>query len=125
MIELEHVNYSVPDARKTAQWMHRVFGWKTRWEGPSMDEGYTVHVGTDERYLALYSPPKIEPSKQENYSQIGGLNHIAVVVANLDKVRERITAEGFQLGSHFDYEPGERFYFFDTDGIEYEVVCYA
>ena len=24
-----------------------------------------------------------------------------------------------------DYEPGRRFYFFDPDGIEYEVVSYS
>ena len=26
--------------------------------------------------------------------------------------------------SHGDYEPGRRFYFFDPDGIEYEVISY-
>jgi hypothetical protein len=27
--------------------------------------------------------------------------------------------------AHGDYEPGRRFYFFDPNGIEFEVVSYA
>ncbi len=34
-------------------------------------------------------------------------------------------AHGLQPLGHDDYEPGRRFYFFDWDGIEFEVVSYA
>ncbi len=54
----------------------------------------------------------------------GGLNHWAVVVDDLDAVEERVISEGFTPKSHADYEPGRRFYFYDNDGIEIEVVQY-
>ena len=31
---------------------------------------------------------------------------------------------GLETFNHGDYEPGRRFYFFDWDGIEFEVVSY-
>ena len=32
---------------------------------------------------------------------------------------------GLEPFGHDNYDPGERFYFFDWDGIEFEVVSYA
>ena len=55
---------------------------------------------------------------------MGGLNHIAVTVDDLDQTEAAIKAHGFETGNHGDYEPGRRFYFHDGDGIEYEVVKY-
>ena len=34
-------------------------------------------------------------------------------------------AAGLTPFSHGDYAPGRRFYFFDWDGIEFEIVSYA
>ena len=53
------------------------------------------------------------------------LNHVGVVVDDLDRVEERVVAAGLTPFSHGDYEPGRRFYFFDWNGIELEVVSYA
>ncbi|WP_349682236.1 VOC family protein, partial [Hyphomonas sp. UBA5107] len=50
--KFEHVNVTVSDPKKTASMLTQLFGWKVRWEGPSKYDGYTVHVGTDEDYLA-------------------------------------------------------------------------
>ncbi len=123
---LEHTNYSVADAKATAAWMEKLFGWHIRWEGPSRDgSGYSVHVGTDTQYLALYSEADAARSNENNYSTVGGLNHIAVVVDDIDAAEDGILAHGFKTGQHGDYEPGRRFYFHDADGIEYEVVSYA
>jgi hypothetical protein len=55
---------------------------------------------------------------------IGGLNHIALVVDDLDAVEARVVGASFATHSHADYEPGRRFYFHDQDNIEYEVVSY-
>lgn len=123
---LEHTNYSVSDAHRTAAWMQDLFGWKIRWEGEAMSgAGYTIHVGTEDFYLALYSAAKTHPPTDDNYQTVGGLNHIAVTVDDLDAMEERVKAQGFETGNHGDYEPGRRFYFHDADGIEYEVVSYA
>ena len=122
--KLEHVNITVSDPKATAAWIERVFGWKTRWEGKALNDGYTMHVGETDTYIALYSPGKTNPSEEDNYSHSGGLNHWAVVVDDLEATEDRIKAEGFATEKHADYEPGRRFYFHDQDGIEIEVVAY-
>lgn len=122
---LEHVNMTVSDPKKTADWIGRVFGWKVRWEGPGMQTGYTVHIGEDDTYVALFTYPDASKPKDESYHTKGGLNHWAVVVDDLDDVETRVKAEGFTPKSHADYEPGRRFYFDDHDGIEVEVVQYS
>ena len=118
-IELEHVNITVSDPDKTAALLGSLFGWQVRWSGPSMTNGYTVHVGTKNSYVALYTPQSGTPVK------ITDINHIAVVVDDLDNVEKNIRAAGLEPYNYGDYEPGRRFYFGDPDGIEYEVVSYA
>ena len=122
---LEHVNVTVSDPQKTADLVCRLFGWKIRWQGPSGMGGRTIHVGTDDAYLAVYSRGGDQDSVRSTYEATGGLNHIGVVVDDLDAVEERVKREGLTPGSHGDYEPGRRFYFHDADGIEFEVVSYA
>lgn len=126
MATLEHVNVTVSDAQQTAAWMGRVFGWHIRWEGAGMDgAGYTIHCGTKDSYIALYQPKSIQDPTVSNYLQKRGLNHIAVTVDDLAPIETSAKAEGFKCGEHYDYEPGERFYFHDHDDIEFEVVCYG
>lgn len=121
---LEHANYTVSDPQATAAWMEKLFGWHVRWSGDAMAGGHTVHVGTKDAYVALYSPGDPDPNAATNYTTVGGLNHIAVTVDDLDATETAIKAHGFKTGNHGDYEPGRRFYFHDADGIEYEVVQY-
>ena len=121
---LEHANYTVSDPARTAAWMEKLFGWRIRWQGDAMAGGHTIHVGTDDHYLALYSPGTPERAAGSNYTTVAGLNHIAVVVEDIEAAEKAIKAYGFTTGNHADYEPGRRFYFHDEDGIEYEVVQY-
>ena len=118
---LEHVNVTVSDPRRTAEMLERLFGWRIRWEGPAKLGGYTVHVGTDDNYVAVYAYP---PSANWG-GDTGRLNHIGVLVDDLDAVEEKVRQEGFTPHNHGNYEPGRRFYFDDADGIEFEVVSYA
>lgn len=121
---LEHANLTVADPDATAAWMGEVFGWAVRWSGPAKDDGYTVHVGGKDDYLALYRPGIPPHAGDSSYGIIGGLNHVAVVVPDLDATEARVKAAGFAPHNHGDYEPGRRFYFRDSDGIEFEVVNY-
>jgi len=121
---LEHTNFTVADPHKTAAWMEALFGWKIRWQGGSLGGGLSIHVGTDAQYLALYTPRAPMDAKTNTYTQVGGLNHIAVVVEDIDATEAAVIAHGFKTGNHADYEPGRRFYFHDDDDIEYEVVQY-
>jgi len=122
--QLEHANYTVSDPAATAAWMADVFGWHIRWEGNAMMGGHTKHVGTDSHYVALYNPGEATPTRDDNYTTNGGLNHIGVTVDDLDATERAVLAQGFKPINHADYEPGRRFYFHDADSIEYEVVVY-
>ena len=122
---LEHANFTVADPKATAAWLNTVFGWKTRWEGAAIAGGYTVHVGDADTYLALYAPPAPVASTETSYDVIGGLNHVGVLVDDIDATEERVRAAGFTPQNHADYEPGRRFYFDDDNGIEFEVISYA
>ena len=121
---LEHTNLTVPDAKSTATMLCDLFGWHIRWQGSAKGDGYTVHVGNDSSYLALYAPAKMPTKGPDSYVTVGGLNHLGVVVDDLDAIEAKVIAAGFTPNNHGDYEPGRRFYFGDHDGIEYEVVQY-
>lgn len=124
MVTLEHVNFTTTDARATAAWMCDVFGWKIRWEGDAIYGGHSIHVGDDFSYIALYAPPKAPNPKVDPYTHLNGLNHVAMVVDDLDGTEARVKAAGFATHSHADYEPGRRFYFKDNNGLEFEIVNY-
>lgn len=122
---LEHVNLTVNNPDVTAKMLSTVFGWAVRWKGPSALGGYTVHVGSDEDYIAVYTPQTSDDQSVVKDSAKQGLNHVGVVVDDLDAVEKCVEKLGLKPFSHGDYEPGRRFYFLDTDGIEYEVVSYS
>lgn len=125
---LEHINFTVPDPDKTAAWLCKLFGWHVRWTGAAINGGYTVHVGSEDNYLAVYTGPggaAHQKPASDSYSQTGGFNHVGIVVDDLDAIEKGVKALGFKTHSHADYEPGKRFYFHDDDGIEYEMVSYA
>jgi catechol 2,3-dioxygenase-like lactoylglutathione lyase family enzyme len=120
---IEHVNVTVADPERTSALMQALFDWQIRWRGPAQNGGNTIHVGTNEHYLALYAPEN-PASLAEAFRKGRPLNHIGVEVDDLDATEARVVAAGLTPFSHADYEPGRRFYFLDPDGIEYEVVSY-
>ncbi len=123
---LEHVNVTVANPEATAAMLETLFGWKVRWQGTAMEVGRTVHVGGDDFYIALYTGPDGEPQApaHTSYRERAGLNHIGVVVDDLDAAEARVRAAGYRPGEHHDYEPGRRFYFHEENGIEIEVIAY-
>ena len=122
--KLEHVNVTVSDAEATARLLCDLFGWQVRWSGPAIDGGGSFHVGEKDNYVAVYSQGGGDVVGN-SYSSPGGLNHLGVVVDDLNLVEARVKKAGFVTHSHADYEPGRRFYFNDHDGIEIEVVSYS
>ena len=121
---LEHVNITVSDPMKTAIMLSTLFDWHIRWHGEAKNGGTTCHVGSDDTYIAVYAQDDAKKPDYDSYNTRGGLNHIGVVVENLDEAERRVLAAGFTPHSHADYEPGKRFYFNDHDDIEIEVVSY-
>ncbi len=122
---LEHANFSVSDPQKTADMLCAIFDWRIRWSGASIHDGHTIHVGGQDSYLAIYAQAEMRKAAPNDYQTVGAMNHIGVVVDDLDAVEARVVAAGFQTTNHGDYEPGRRFYFHYHDGIEFEVVSYG
>jgi len=119
MPRIEHVNVTVSDPERTARLMEALFGWRVRWRGAARDGGHTIHIGSSDHYLALYTG-----REARSFADGGPLNHIGVEVDDLDAAEARVVAAGLVPFSHGNYEPGRRFYFLDPDRIEYEVISY-
>lgn len=125
MITLEHANITVSDPDATARWLGEVFGWTVRWAGAAMQTGRSVHVGTENAYVALFSPGEPKAGEEDSYATVGGLNHLAVFTdESIDAVEERVKAAGFTPINQSAYAPGRRFYFHDNDDIEWEVASH-
>jgi catechol 2,3-dioxygenase-like lactoylglutathione lyase family enzyme len=120
---IEHVNLTVSDPERSAHMVEALFGWKERWRGPAGDGGFTIHVGSETAYLAFYTGPGGFHA-DARYPKGEPLNHVGIQVDDLDAVEDRVVALGLVPFSHGDYEPGRRFYFFDHDSIEFEIVSY-
>jgi len=118
--QLEHANLSVTQPERSAELFKQLLGWHERWKGPSQLNGWTIHVGNETTYLALYTGDHVKGE----YSKGQPLNHVGLLVDDLDEAERIVVAAGLEPYGHDDYEPGKRFYFFDWDGIEFEIVSY-
>ena len=117
---LEHANITVSDPERSSALLQQLCGWRERWRGPSQLGGWTIHVGNERDYIAVYT----DEGKGGPYAKGAPLNHIGLVVDDLDGAEAVVVAGGLVPFGHADYEPGRRFYFFDWDGIEFEIVSY-
>jgi catechol 2,3-dioxygenase-like lactoylglutathione lyase family enzyme len=120
---IEHVNVTVSNPERAARLMEELFGWQVRWKGPARDGGHTIHVGSKEHYLALYTGRSVAYTT-DDFAKGRPLNHVGIEVDDLDATEARVVAAGLRPFGHDNYDPGRRFYFLDPDGIEYEVVSY-
>ncbi|WP_285712022.1 VOC family protein [Erythrobacter oryzae] len=119
---LEHINITVGDIERSAALLERLMGWHIRWRGPSMLGGETIHVGSEDDYIAVYTRGAPLAAR---HAKGAPLNHLGLVVDDLDAAEAVVKDAGLEPFNHADYDPGRRFYFFDWDGIEFEMVSYA
>ncbi len=88
--QLEHANLTVADPDATAAWMQRTFGWYIRWQGATESGLRAIHVGTGASYIALFAPEGQGTPATGRYATIGAMNHLGVVVDDLDAVEARV-----------------------------------
>ena len=120
--QIEHANLTVTDPQRSAALFEKLCGWHERWRGPAMNGGETIHVGSETSYLSLYT----NPQASGGYRKGAPLNHVGLVVDDLDAAEQVVIEAGLEPFSQGRYEPGPRtVYFFDWDGIEFEVVSYG
>ncbi len=119
---LEHINIRVSDPDRTAALLTRLCGWHERWRGPSALGGWTIHLGAETDYIALYQGDGPLPGP---FSKGQPLNHIGLLVDDLDAAERVVIEAGLVPFNYGNYVPGRRFYAFDWDGIEWELVSYS
>lgn len=90
-----------------------------------MDDGHSVHVGSKESYLALYTNSKMIANQQQNHATENNLNHVAVVVDDLEPYRQKSIKLGLTPFNFSDYGDCKSFYVIDQFGLEIEIVCYV
>lgn len=118
---LEHANITVSDPDRSSALLQRLCGWHERWRGPSQMGGWTIHVGNERDYLAVYTAGD---AVGQGFAKGVPLNHVGLVVDDLVEAERLVVDAGLVPFGHADYAPGRRFYFFDWDGIEFEIVSY-
>src|SRR5690606_12499670 len=75
---MEHANLAVSDIDRLSVLLQSLLGWQVRWRGPAMSGGETIHVGTGDVYIALYTNPQV---KARGPVKLGfPLNHIGLQV---------------------------------------------
>ena len=117
---MEHANLTVSDIERSSDLFQKLLSWRERWRGEAMNGGETIHVGDERSYLALYT----DRLPHVRFAKGAPLNHVGFTVDDLDAAERVVVEAGLEPFNHADYEPGRRFYFFDWDGIEFEVVSY-
>ena len=94
---LEHANITVSDPDRSAALFEKLCGWHERWRGPSQLGGWTIHVGTSEAYLAIYTnegPNNV--TRGGPYAKGVPLNHIGIEVDDLTAAEAVVAAHGLE-----------------------------
>ena len=128
---IEHANITVRDTDVMIEFIQTAlpdFQIRKRWE---IDGFEWTHLGTDASYFALMHPLNIPEKNMDLYqhdTSATGVNHLCVVVSDVEGVRERLLHAGYQRGFNngdlIDTEVRRSVYFHDPDGREFEFMEY-
>ena len=125
--KIEHVNITVPDIDNAVSFIKIVApDFIVRKDEIALDGYRWLHIGNDAYYFALQqahldSNPKDKNQTYKNY----GVNHIALVVSDLEVIKNKLIEADYNQGIRTpDEEFRKRAYFYDAAGFEWELVEY-
>ena len=126
MTRIEHLNITVPDIDAALAFLVIVApDFNVRKDVKSPERHRWVHVGNKQSYFALQEPhldSLVPQSFQTTYKNYG-LNHIGLVVDDLEATEERLIEQGYSRGIFAPEETyRKRAYFFDKAGFEWELT---
>lgn len=122
---VEHANITVSNLEQTIHFLQTALpDFSVRYQG--MNTKRWCHIGTEQHYLALQeAEPKSQPHTTRTPYFDLGINHIGLVVSDIQAVSKRLLAAGFRDNHDMEIEPHRtRFYAFDDNGIEWEFIEY-
>ena len=124
---IEHVNITVPDIESAIHFLKIVApDFEVRKDEKPPNSYRWVHIGNEEYYFALQEPHLDEdPKKQLQAYKNYGINHVALVVSNVQEVEKKLLESGYNRGIETPVEKHrKRAYFYDNAGFEWELVEY-
>jgi len=84
-----------------------------------------MHIGTDDTYIALNESSDEPAEKWVPYAGKPGINHLGYEVDDVEALRDRLAAAGFEDSTYPNNHPHrKRVYFHDADGNDWEFVQY-
>jgi catechol 2,3-dioxygenase-like lactoylglutathione lyase family enzyme len=84
-----------------------------------------MHIGTDDTYIALNETRDEQDEGWAPYNGKPGVNHLGYEVDDVDALRDRLSAAGFEDSTYPNSHPHrKRVYFHDADGNDWEFVQY-
>ncbi len=116
---MEHANISVRDTEKAVRFITTALPDFHIRGGDKSGRGEWLHIGTDDTYISLSYQPQAMPGQGLR------VNHIGMVVDDIDGVIKRLEDAGYKQ----NYIPEEsqwrrRYYFGDDDGQQWEFIEY-
>jgi catechol 2,3-dioxygenase-like lactoylglutathione lyase family enzyme len=124
-IRLEHANMVVRNIDDTVRFLTAALPeFRIRREG--LNEGRRwMHIGTDDTYIALNESSDEPAEKWVPYDGKPGINHLGYEVDDVEALRDRLAAAGFEDSTYPNNHPHrKRVYFHDADGNDWEFVQY-
>ena len=126
MERLEHANLCVHDIDAVVRFLKTAFpNFRIRRDTTDPDGSRWVHVGTNDTYIALNHAKSEEARRGAPYKGRPGLNHLAYEVGDVEALRARLRAAGYQDSTVPNSHPHrKRVYFYDPEGNDWEFVQY-
>jgi catechol 2,3-dioxygenase-like lactoylglutathione lyase family enzyme len=123
---LEHANLCVCDIDAVVRFLKTAFpDFQIRRDAVEPDGSRWLHVGTHETYIALTQAGSGERPRGTPYKGRPGLNHLAYEVDDVEALRARLRAAGYQESTPPNAHPHrKRVYFYDAEGNDWEFVQY-
>jgi catechol 2,3-dioxygenase-like lactoylglutathione lyase family enzyme len=126
-VRLDHANLAVRDVDAALRFVTTAFPtFRIRAEGKTWQGWRWLHVGDDDTYLALNEAPHEPPERWVPYAGKPGLNHLGWEVDDVEALRRRLAAAGYEDSTVPNAHPHRRrVYFHDAEGNDWEFVEYA
>jgi catechol 2,3-dioxygenase-like lactoylglutathione lyase family enzyme len=123
---LEHANLCVHDIDAVVRFLRTAFpDFQIRRDAVESGGWRWLHVGTHETYIALTEANTEEARRGTPYKGRPGLNHLAYEVDDVESLRDRLRAAGYQESTPPNAHPHrKRVYFYDPEGNDWEFVQY-
>jgi len=124
-IRMEHANLHVRHFDDAVRFLKTAFpDFHVRSE--SVKDGLrSMHIGTDDTYIALNETRDEQDEDWAPYNGKPGVNHLGYEVDDVDALRGRLSAAGFEDSTYPNNHPHrKRVYFHDADGNDWEFVQY-